>query len=282
VGSNFVNYFEFLTAIIFMKTSICSKSGLHNNRKQIIGWGIFFIGFIFSFGFNGLAAIADLNGAGFWGDSQDAVAFDNNQVTQAELVNIRCPILLAPGEEGIISATFQNPHQEKADILVKAVVSKGNFIHFRTVTGNLQIKSGKDQIFRWQITPQDIVGGKFILSRVFLINLIGSTPYPARTESCGVFILNIFGLKGTSIVILTFVISLMCLVVGSVLLYHSDLPVQKFSPRIDYGLYGLAGILLIDMIATLLGWWIFAELVLLLAVILTSILISYGLFQEYS
>jgi hypothetical protein len=35
----------------------------------------------------------------------------------------------------------------------------------------------------------------------------------------------------------------------------------------------LAGIILMGLIADLLGWWIFAGLVLLLAVILTSILI---------
>ncbi len=265
-----------------MKTSICSKSGFCNNRRQIIGEVIFLIGLIFSIGFNGLAAVADLNGAGFWGDSQDAVAFNHNQATQAELANIHCPILLAPGEEGMISATFRNPHQEKADIVLKAVVSKGDFIHYRAVTGNLLIKSGEEQVFRWQITPQDIVGKNFILSRVFLINLVDSIPLPARTESCGVFILNIFGLRGTSIVILIFVISLMCLVAGSVLLYFSDFPIQKFSPRIDYGLYGLAGILLIDMITTLIGRWIFAGFLLLLAVLLASILISYMFFQESS
>jgi hypothetical protein len=100
-----------------------------------------------------------------------------------------------------------------------------------------------------------------------------STPYPARTDSCGIFVLSIFGLKGASLVVLIFVASLISLVVGSVLLYRRGTPIQKSSPRIDYGLYGLAGIILMGMIANLLGWWIFAGLVLLLAVLLTSILI---------
>jgi hypothetical protein len=69
------------------------------------------------------------------------------------------------------------------------------------------------------------------------------------------------------------VTSLISLVVGSVLLYRRGSPIQKSSPRIDYGLYVMAGMKLIGMIANLLGWWIFAGLVLLLAVLLTSILI---------
>jgi hypothetical protein len=234
---------------------------------------IFIIGLISGFGFNSLAVIADLNGAGFWGDSQDAAAFDQKQPTQAELVRIRCPILLAPGEEGNITASFRNPTQKKADILVKVVVSERDFVNYRVVTSNLPIESGDEQGFRWQITGQDIIGRNFILTRVFLMNQDRSTPYPARTDSCGIFVLNIFGLNGASLVVLMFVTSLISLVGGSVLLYRRGTPIQKSSPRIDYGLYGLAGIILIGMIADLLGWWIFAGLVLLLAVLLTSILI---------
>ena len=80
-------------------------------------------------------------------------------------------------------------------------------------------------------------------------------------------------MKGTTVVFLLFVTTLISLVAGSVLLYRRGTSIQKSSPRIDYGLYGLAGIILIGMIANLLGWWIFAGLVLLLAVLLTNILI---------
>jgi hypothetical protein len=248
------------------------RSFLFKNQRQIIGGVIFILGLMLGFGFNSLAVIADLNGAGFWGDSQDAAAFDYEQPTQAELVNIRCPILLAPGEEGNITATFRNPHQEKADILVKAVISEGDFLNYRVVTGNLPIASGDEQDFRWQISGQDIIQRNFILSRVFLMNQERYTPYPARTYSCGIFVLSIFGLKGASLVALVFVTSLISLVAGSVLLYRRGSPIQKSSPRIDYGLFGLAGILVIGMVANLLGLWIFAGLVLLLAVLLTSIL----------
>jgi len=160
---------------IFMKTNIPLISSLRQpfraflfkNQRQIIGGMIFIIGLILGFGFNSLAGIADLNGAGFWGDSQDAAAFDHEQPTQAELVKIRCPILMAPGEEVNITATFRNPHQKKADILVKVVVSEHDFVNYRVVSSNLPIESGDEQDFRWQITGQDIIERNFILTRVF-------------------------------------------------------------------------------------------------------------------
>ena len=256
------------------------RSFLFKRQGQMIGGVIFIIGALLGFGFNSLAVIADLNGAGFWGDLQDALAFDHNQPTQAELVKIQCPILLAPGEEGTITATFRNPQSKKAAILVKAAVSERDLENYRVVTGSLPVEPGASQDFRWQATRQDIRESNFILSRVFLMNQDRSTPYPARTAACGIFVLRLFGLKGAAMVVLTLATSLISLVAGSVLLSLSDSLLRKSSARFDYGVYGLAGILLTGMIANLLGWWILAGLVLLLAVLLTSILIPNMLLQR--
>jgi len=255
------------------------RSFLFKSQGKIIAGVIFIIGLLFGFGFNSLAVIANLNATGFWGDVQDALEFNHDQPTQVDLVNIRCPILLAPGEEGTITATFRNPNQEKANSLVKAVVSERDFGHYQVTTGSLAVEAGDEQDFRWQVTPHNIIEDHFILTRIFLMNKYNS-PYPARTDTCGIFVLNLFGLQGVSMVVLMLVTSLICLVGGSILLYLSSSAVQQSSPRIDYGLYGLAGTLLIGMIANLLTWWIFAGLVLLLAVLLTSILISNMLFSR--
>jgi len=245
------------------------SSFLIKNRRQIIGGFIFIIGSLFGFSFNSLAVMADLNGSSFWGDFRDAVSFDHDQPTQADLVKIYCPILLAPGEEGTITATFRNPNQEKADILVKAVVSERDFKNYRVVTGSLPIEARDEQDFHWQITHRDIIQGNFTLTRVFLMD----DDIPARTDSCGIFTLSFFGLKGTPMVVLMLVTSLISLVVGSVLLYPCSAEHRELSPRIEYGLYLLAAILLIGMVANLLGWWIFAGLVLVLAALLTIVLI---------
>ncbi len=238
---------------------------LFKKQRHIFGGVIFILGALFGFGFNSLAVIADLNGASFWGDSRDAANFDRQLPIQVDLVKIQCPILLAPGEDGMITATFQNPNQDKAEILVKAVVSERDFNNYRVLTGSLPIEARDEQEFRWQITQQDKVEGNFILTRVFLMY----EDTPARTESCGILVLNLFGLKGTSIVVLTLVTSLIFLVVGSVLLYRGSSSYQESSPPIEVGLVGLAAILLTGMIANLLGWWIFAVLVLVLALLLT-------------
>lgn len=265
-----------------MKTTLFFGSNLHNRQRLIGGGVLFVIGLICSFCFNGLAAVANVNGTGFWGDPHDGATFDSTQPTQADLVSIHCPVLLAPGEEGTMAATFKNPHEEKADVLVKVVVSKNNFVDYRELDGELLVEPTESQTFRWQITPQDVVENHFVLSRVFLMNRIESTVYPARTMSCGVFTLNLLGLNGSAMEVLFFVISLLGLGGGSVLIYFSDSPIQKVKPRIDYGLYSLAGILLVAMIGNLLNRWTAAGLILALAVILTTILITEILIQDYS
>ena len=263
-----------------MKSNLFSKSYLHNKQRLIVGGVLFVIGLICSLGFNGLVSAANLNASGFWGDAHDATAYDSTQPAQAELVSLRCPVWLAPGEKGSLSAVFKNPNPEKANILVKAVVSKSDYVKYRDLTGNLSITPGEGQTFRWQISPQDIVGGHFILSRVFLMDQKRYVLYPVRTMSCGVFVWNFFGLSGTAIVVLFFIISLMGLAGGSVLIYCSDSELQRVKPRIDYGLYGLAGVLLTAMIANLFNHWIFAGLLWLFGILLTTILLVEIVFKE--
>jgi hypothetical protein len=100
--------------------------------------------------------------------------------------------------------------------------------------------------------------------------------------SCGVFTLNLLGLNGLAMEVLFFVISLLGLGGGSVLIYFSDSPLQKVKPRIDYGLYSLAGILLVAMVGNLLNRWTAAGLTLALAIILATILITEIFIQDYS
>ena len=259
-----------------------SKSFPSRGQSSLIAALIYLLGALLGFAFNGLAVIADLNGAGFWGDFADAVAFDHDQPTRAELVKIRCPILLAPGEEAAITAVFQNPYPEKATILVKAVVSQDDTNHYRAVTANLPLAPAERQDFRWQVGRADIINRNFILTRVFLMNQERIIPYPARTDSCGIFVLSLFGLNGSALVALFMGTSLLSLAAGSVLINRSGSPIQNTSPRLDYGLYGLAGLLLVGMLANLLGWWIFAGLILVLAVLLTGILIPNMLFLSGS
>ncbi len=248
---------------------------LSKSRRPVLGVVMLVIGSLVGLAFSSMAVLADLNGASFWGDPFDALDFKHDRPTQAELVGIRCPILLAPGEGGTVTATFRNPHQLDASILIKVVVSEGDAQNYRVVTSNLPIASGGEQDFTWQLSGHDIVESNFILTRVFLMNPEqDGTPYPARTDSCGIFVGSLFGLKGAWLVALMLVASIACLGVGSLLLYRSDSLMKKSSPRIDHGLYGLAGILLVDMITNLLGWWVFAGVVLLLAILLASALIA--------
>jgi len=225
---------------------------------------LFILGALLAFGFNGLAVMADLNGGGFWGEFGDAASFDRAQPISVDLTRIQCPILLAPGEVGTIHATIWNPNQYQAEALVKVVVSEGDLNHYRALSDSLTIAARSRQDFRWQITRQDIVEENFIFTRIFLIYL----DMPARTESCGVLVLDLFGLPGAALVVLALVTSFVFLLVGNVLLYRRNLPYLESSPSIENGRIGLSAILLAGMIANLLGWWVFAGLLLVLALLL--------------
>jgi hypothetical protein len=251
-----------------------ANSSALKKRWQTI-WALFFtIGLLVGFGFIGLATVADMEGASFWGDFQDALDYNRDFSAQAELVNLRCPILLSPEEDGTITVSLRNNPQNQKDILVKAVVSDGDFQNYRVVNGSLPIAATKTQHYSWQVNQQDVILGNFILTRVFLMNADHQTPIPARTTSCGVFVLDFLGLSGTSMVALIVSTSFIFLTIGSLLLSRGDSRLKKAKPRIDNGLYILAGIILFGIVAALLGWWIISGLTLLLTILLGSILLT--------
>jgi hypothetical protein len=250
-----------------------SKS-LHLRDRLLKFWGVFFIiGWLLGFGFNSLAVITNLNAAGFWGDFQDAADFNHDLTTYADFGKIHCPILLSPQETGTITIPLRNHPENKTNLQVKVVVSKGDFQNYRDLKSSLPVVSGKYQDFQWQVTRQDTIERSFILTRIYLMNQDESTPTPARTAACGVFVMDLFGLNGTPMLVLILTVSFLFLIGGCILLYFSDSPLKKSAPRTDYGLYILAGILLIGMIANLFSLWIFAGLIVLLSILLGTVLI---------
>jgi hypothetical protein len=142
------------------------------------------------------------------------------------------------------------------------------------------IEPGAKQNFSWQVTPKNVIENNFILTRIFLMSDDQYNPVPARTESCGVFVMNFLGLKGTAIILVMIITSLICLAFGSVLLNNFDTRLHNSSPRIDVGLYILAGILLLGMMADFLGWWILSGIIILLAILLTVVLVSHMLLSH--
>jgi len=248
------------------------------SQRWFIGVIFFVVGSLFSIGFNSLAVIGDLNAAGFWGDTDNALSFDRNQPTLANLGRLRCPIVLSPNEEGTIRAAFRNPHQEEVAILVIGIVSEKDFRSYREVSDTLIIEPRGRHDFRWNISQADSVEGNLILSRVFLMNQEKSTPYPARTAACGVIVLDFFGLKGSTIVIFLTAISLVSLLFGGILLYSYRKPRDYSSPQLFFSLFLFATTCIICLVANLLGWWILAGLILLFDVLLASIIISNLLF----
>lgn len=243
-------------------------------HRRMIGLLIYVIGLILAFSFNGLAALANVNGTGLWGTTSDLTTFDGSKPTQADLTSIHCPIFLAHGETGTLSATFRNAHSVPADILVKAVVSEGSFIDYRLVTDEFTIQPGETQNYYWQVTPQDVVGGSFILSRVYLLTQKNKITFPSRTNSCGIFVLNFWKLPGITFGLLLAVISLVCLVSGSVLLFGQIKLVSNPVARLDSGLAVLAGVLMLAMVANFFNRWIVAGLLLILAILLAVMLLS--------
>ena len=234
---------------------------------------LFIMGALIGFGFNCFSTLSDLEAVSFWGDDRDVLTFNHEVVPQAELISLDCPVFISPDETGSVTASIRNNPKNQKDILVKAAVSHGDLRDYRIVNGQVPLNSEMPLRYAWQVDRHDTIDGKVLLTRVFLMDSGHTFPIPARTKSCGVFVLDLFGLSGRWIEVLFVGISLICLTIGCLLLKSSKSRLKDSFPRLDHGLFILAGMIAFGMLADLLGWWIPAGLVLLLTILFTIVMI---------
>lgn len=249
------------------------RTSLVDRLKRWIAAILWILGGGFAFLFNGLGLIADLTAAGFWGDHQIAAQYDHEQPTQADLSGLLCPIFLAPNETGTITATFHNSQPETVNILVKAYITQRES-GFDTIHSDfLSIQPGETLHFSWTVTPKNIIEERFILTRIYLMNKDLFFPVPARTDSCGIFITRFLNLNGKISALVMILVSLVGLLLGCAFLFFSHSSLHKSSPRLDVGLYLLAGALIADCMGNILGWVFLTGVFFLVAILLVFILI---------
>jgi len=89
----------------------------------IIGYLIFLIGLVIGLVFSGLALWVNLEGSAFWG-YPESISYDPALTAEAELLRIKCPVLLTEGEIGKIKVLVRNPNTYSITTYVEAHISK--------------------------------------------------------------------------------------------------------------------------------------------------------------
>lgn len=233
--------------------------------RQTIGLFVFTIGLIIGLGFNGLAIWGDLEAMSFWG-IYEAASYDSEQAMDARLHNLSCPILITKQETAQISTTVSNKLDEPVEVLVQADISNPeDFSRIKSDRQEIILEPGERRGFNWTARPEDRLYDQLILSRVYLYR--GLQYGVARTEHCGILVIDPPGLSGNQIITLTAALSIIGLAAGYYLWFVSSWPHRLRGRHLAIGLAVIGGTVVAGIIANLAGAFFVASGLLILTLV---------------
>lgn len=231
--------------------------------KRALGMLLFSIGL-----FLGMAVSAGV----LWGDLE-AFLFDSSLGADEPLKTLRCPVIITSGETGTVTATFTNSGEKAVVRLVRAHISDGFVTLMREVNDRLVLEPGEIRRLKWTVTPDDAVWKHFILVRVHVLR---SSPLPSYTGSCGILVMDLPGLTGNQIIVLTLLLSALSTTAGVGLVAAGSRPSGGQAPGLIRRMGGLTAIGLATLLSSFVGWWMAGILLLLLTLIVAVSIVGWS------
>jgi hypothetical protein len=206
-----------------------------------------------------------------WADFE-AYFFDAPTLVDEPLKTLHCPVMIAPEESGTVWATFPNPSDKTVPRRIRTHISQGFATLMREIETELELEPGETEKVEWTVTADDAAWGHFILVRVHVLR---NVPLPSRSGACGILVLNVLGLTGRWLVILSFALSLLTMVIGIFLWARRWSPAEQL-PDLTRPMIGLAAIVLAALVTSYLGSWVAGGLLLALALIVTISVVTWA------
>ena len=181
-------------------------------------------------------------------DNLEATDYYFTGATHAPFKGLRCPLVMAPNEEGIVSAVFNNTTNKEDTFFYRAEVS-GRAFSKREIEGQIVVPAHQAKIFRFTVDANDVDLMFFILVK---ITILPNSIHSAQDATCGMLVTNILGLTGSQVSLITLILSILGVLIGLLLWERANSKVNRDHPRIVQFL-GL--VVLLTLLATYMGWW---------------------------
>jgi hypothetical protein len=225
--------------------------------KPILAFIFFFIGISLGIAITVIA---------IWGDFEAASYGFSNRASMF-LKGLSCPILMTRDEVGNVKLKITN----KTDRNISPDIRMEFSARFSrpTASESIELAPGESRTLTWTIDSENIDLGQFIFAKALIYS---AAPMPDQENTCGVLVLSTAG-KGVWITAILTIICLFSLGGGSFLLYTVRPPLKQKNQILF-----VAGITLLLLAISFLGWWL--QAVVLLAILVLMIVIMLGTFAS--
>ena len=226
---------------------------------RVLGMVIFMIGIILGVLLFGGVTWANLEAA-FYG-------FED--LGGGRLSTVECPSLLTTSDTGSVGAIFSNPNNFPIQFMVRADISSPII---RTEEEMLSLNAHQSKKVNWQVTSQDKDMRYFIFAQI--------SNYPAakitfRQSTCGILVLNIPQFSGKLVFTALFIVILVGIIGGVGLWEVYGHPATGKIQEITRGMKTLGVIVLLGMLVSFQGAWIFGVVLFAGSVLALGVIVGF-------
>jgi hypothetical protein len=227
----------------------------------ILSRAFFFLGVGLGFG---LSVIA------IWNNIESTSYFFRGS-TFAPFHGLRCPVMIAPTENGIVTSIFRNPNDEE-DVFYYRVQISGRSSAMRTLEDKLTVPAHQTRSVQWAVDTRDVDLRFFILVKV---TILPNAFHPPQEAVCGIMVANanIPGLTGVQISTAVLLFSLLGISVGLAFWQQTGNKAKRDTVRLVQAL-GL--VVLLALFAVWMKWWAAAIALSVLTILLLVISIRFA------
>jgi hypothetical protein len=236
------------------------KPAMSQSSRRILSYATFFFGITIGFV---LSVIAIWN-------NLEATSYYFRGVKFPPFPGLRCPLMIAPTETGIVNAVFENPTDKEDNFSYRAEISRKG-VATRQVEGQIAVPPGEERSVQLTIDENDVDLIFFILVKM---SILPSALHKSQETVCGTMLVDILGLSGGQISTIALILSFLGMAIGLGIWHQSEDKSDSEIPRV---VQALGFVVILALFATSMGWWTPAIVLCVITILLTVISLRFAI-----
>ena len=233
---------------------------MNTKSLRFLSRAIFFLGVVIGLTLSGIAIWNNLESTSYFFTGGKYAPFNG----------LRCPVMIAPNEKGIITAVFNNPTNEEDNFFYRAEIS-GKAFSRRQLEDQVAVSPHQTKTIRVAVDANDVDLMLFIFVK---ISILPNSVHPSQEAVCGVMIVNLLGLTGAQISTAALFLSFLGIAIGLGLWQQTSTKEDRDIRRV---VQTLGFVVLLTMFAASMGWWLAAIVLLVVTILLMVIFLRFAI-----
>jgi len=191
------------------------------------------------------------------------------------LKTLKCPVVMTSQEVGVISVNLVNTTDKTIEPMIQLEISNPGM--FENPREKYPIESGATRKIQWQVTSDNAVFGRLILIRAYQFPTYRT---PSRSGTCGILMIDLFGLSGDQILTLIFTVSVLSMVVGLGMWLLLNRPLRGKPRKASRAMLAVAFSVLVGIVVGYYSIWLLGIIALVIALLMSAEVIKQFVLAE--